>query len=700
MSALRATKAPGHWGCAGAARPWRRRGSLTRLFISAIVCGAAVWASATIQPSGLKLEALQINNVKVMSTQTSLTETFSFAPRANSRGDRNWHCPRSNLVLQCVLAAALAAVFSLHAQWVGGPSGGPYGPVHKHYELPKDARQIYVVSPDGKPDAQGTLDEPTTIDSAFARVVTGDAIVLRGGTYRVGNLLLNQGVTIQPYGDERPVLKGTLVATNWISQPNGLWRTKWPRLFPAKPAEWWRRETEGKKTPPWLFNNDMVFVDGRPLKAVGWEGAVEEGSFYIDYVTGEVYIGLNPSGHTIEITAWDVAIRRTTGECHGKQSDKKGFIMRGVTLTQYANRALEIEGTEPEGPADPATFGKDVVGTVLEDVTITHCSRVAGYLRGDKMVIRNCLVSDTSTEGLYLLASSDCLLEKNIFRRNNVENITGYFPAAVKIFNQTHRVVCRDNLVLEQTNSCGIWYDVGNVDGVFVNNWVQDCIDGFFFEISKGAICAGNVFVNCDKGIRVLNSSNVRMYNNTLVNTVASIERTSRSAVGDHFGWHPATGPDVDKREGHVFVGNLIVADERFQKPLLRVEQTSDLCGKLTRPQLDVLDYNLYVRLGGAPSGRALYVWSPVEGRPCVTELKTPEDLHKLHPAFDAHSVYLNGVAGPLLRSIELGHYEPVAVLPLAVPASAVPAEVVQLLSWPKRDVYQPGAYQVENRQQ
>ena len=28
-------------------------------------------------------------------------------------------------------------------------------------------------------------------------------------------------------------------------------------------------------------------------------------------------------------------------------------------------------------------------------------------------------------------------------------------------------------------------------------------MDGFFFEISKGAIAAGNVFVNCDKGLRV-----------------------------------------------------------------------------------------------------------------------------------------------------------------------------------------------------
>jgi hypothetical protein len=132
--------------------------------------------------------------------------------------------------------------------------------------------------------------------------------------------------------------------------------------------------------------------------------------------------------------------------------------------------------------------------------------------------MRHCRVSDTSTEGVYLIASNDVLLEKNIFTRNNIENIDGYFPAAVKIFNQCHRVTCRDNLVIDLPNSNGIWYDVGNVDGVFINNWVQDVgrIDrefhnnslwpsdnGFFFEISTGAICAGNVFV-CDHGILVL----------------------------------------------------------------------------------------------------------------------------------------------------------------------------------------------------
>ena len=67
------------------------------------------------------------------------------------------------------------------------------------------------------------------------------------------------------------------------------------------------------------------------------------------------------------------------------------------------------------------------------------------------------------------------------FRRNNVEQLTGYYPAAVKIFNQSHRVTVRDNLVIDNPHSNGVWWDVGNRDGVFVNNWVENALVGFFF---------------------------------------------------------------------------------------------------------------------------------------------------------------------------------------------------------------------------
>ena len=475
-----------------------------------------------------------------------------------------------------VIVLLVSGLYKANAQ----PSGGPYGPINQTYELPKVMGKIYYVAPDGKAEWQGDqLAQPTTIESAIANVKTGDAIVLRGGTYRTGDLEFNQGIIIQPYANEQPIFKGTLEAKEWKAISGGLWKTSWNHLFAGSPDDWWTRDQFGMETPLHIFNNDMVFVDGKILKSVGWEGEVDENSFYIDYKNNFVYIGTDPTNHLVEITAHNYGLHRVIKDVHEKSNDHKGVVIRGVTLTQYAYCAFEIDGYEPQGLADPSTFGKDVVGSVIEHCTFSYCGRVGAYLRGDNLVLRHCNVNNTTTEGIYLLSSSDCLLEKNMFSRNNIEDIIGYYPAAVKIFNQTHRVTCQDNLIFDLPISNGIWYDVGNVDGRFLNNWVEGVgnnkgagsnnqmwpsSNGFFFEISKGAICAGNVFVNCDHGIMILNSANVLVYQNTFVNSTACFGRDKRSAAGDHFGWHPSTGPDVDQRFGHVFVNNLLTGDAEF----------------------------------------------------------------------------------------------------------------------------------------
>src|SRR6516225_9418958 len=149
------------------------------------------------------------------------------------------------------------------------PSGGPYGPIDQRYEIPK-AAHVYYVAPNGTADYPGMAPgQPTTLAAAIERVVTGDAVILRGGVYRTGGLILNQGITMQPYADERPILKGTLVATQWEPLPNNVWRTKWKQLFPAAPLSWWQRSREGVRTPLHRFNNDMVFLDGELLSSAG-----------------------------------------------------------------------------------------------------------------------------------------------------------------------------------------------------------------------------------------------------------------------------------------------------------------------------------------------------------------------------------------------------------------------------------------------
>jgi hypothetical protein len=163
----------------------------------------------------------------------------------------------------------LLILISLHVS--AQPSGGPYGPISQTYELPENAGKIFYVSPNGtSKDTGESINRPTTLEAAIGRVKTGDAIILRGGTYRIGNLFLNQGIIIQPYKNEQPVLKGTYIATDWKDLGNGLWVTSWPRLFPSSPLKWWMRHRQGKDTPLYRFNNDMVFIDGKFLQAVGW----------------------------------------------------------------------------------------------------------------------------------------------------------------------------------------------------------------------------------------------------------------------------------------------------------------------------------------------------------------------------------------------------------------------------------------------
>jgi hypothetical protein len=607
---------------------------------------------------------------------------------------------RSRCCLELLfLLSLLFAAGAAQAQ----PSGGPYGPVDTVYKIPK-AAHVYFVAPDGKAEASGkTQAQPTTIEAAIEKVTTGDAIVMRGGIYRTGDLVLNQGVTIQPYGGERPVLKGTEVAANWEAQPGGVWRTNWTKLFPAHPLPWWNRAGEEARTPLHRFNNDMVFLDGEFLQSAGGPGELTPHSYYIDYQSHQVYIGADPSGHTVEITAHDGGLIRTSGAAHGKSSDHKGPVIRGLTFTQYARRAIEIEGkksfgpddeptNEPVGPSDPSTYGKDVVGTTLENVTISWCSRVAGYFRGDRLVIRNSLISDTGTEGIYIIGSSDVLLERNIVRRNNIEHLTGYFASAVKIFNQTHRVTVRDNLVLDHPDSNGVWYDVGNRDGVIVNNTVENTQVGFMAEISRGMTVAGNVFVRNGRGVFALNSADVHIFNNTFVDAPAGFSRNERGKGGDLFSWHVTTGPGVEAREGHVFVNNLLVASESYNRPLLLMEQAPALCGELKRSQMLRMDGNVYVRAAVPGTSDPLVVLSPAGAAGCTASAGSLAEFRKIAPQFERRGRQIDRTARSVFRAPDAGQYQ----LRMPIPAAKgvkIPAEVLKLIGRAGTAAKTAGAY-------
>ena len=598
-----------------------------------------------------------------------------------------------NLILQFAFAIVLLYLLSGCNQPAQKEEPVEYGPRARTYELPSVPGAVYYVAPDASASSDGLApNSPTTIEAAIEKVVTGDAIILRGGIYRTGDLVFNQGIVIQAYQNEKPVLKGTLVAQSWSKVSDNLWVTEWDRLFPAGPESWWDRRRNEQFTPMHRFNNDGVFIDGQYLQSVGNIEEVNKGTFYVDYGKNRIYIGADPEGRLVEITAFRKALYRTLGMANNRIPDKKGPVIRGLEITQYPDTMVHIGTTVLAEDG----HGRDIVGTLIEDCIFSNCFRIGVFCNSDSMVMRNCRVFNTNTEGLYVVASQDILIERNIFEQNNIEKWTGYYPSEVKIFNQSHRAVFRENLVTNQPNSNGVWWDVGNHDAVFVKNVVSNVSqNALFFEISDGAVFAGNLFVDCNHGIYVLNAANVEVYNNTMINSRVEFSRNNRGDQLGVFGWHVTKGPGVEERHGHVFVNNLMyVSGEKNTYPMLQTQQSASLCERLSTPHLKTLNNNVFIRGNMAGENKIPIIrWAPYPDDDCRIDILSPEELSKIIPEFCTECQYFENYQDPLFADMKNNDYRLIKAFPGIKTATKIPDRIVELSGLKGTGKPFPGAF-------
>ena len=182
------------------------------------------------------------------------------------------------------------------------------------------------------------------------------------------------------------------------------------------------------------------------------------------------------------------------------------------------------------------------------------------------------------------------------------------------------------------------------------------------------------------------------MFQNTFVNSTACIGRNGRMAAGDLFGWHASTGPDVEKREGHVFVNNLMTADKGFGRPLLFVWQPESLCVRVPGAQLRQLDNNVAVRAADH-SPYPLVLWSPAKGAKCQAGCESLEALHASNADFCEHSRSYANYSGPLFKSQELGNLQLLPGFAGSKVAIKPPAEIVTALGNPTMIGSYVGAY-------
>ncbi|MQA07257.1 MAG: DUF1565 domain-containing protein [Pseudonocardiaceae bacterium] len=374
------------------------------------------------------------------------------------------------------------------------------------YRIPHGA---LFVSTNGNDSAAGTEESPLrNLATAVRRAPSGATIVLREGTYRESVGEVRKRLTIQPFPTERVWLKGSVVVRDW-SRDGAAWRHDgWspelcdscfhPDIIDAK--------------HPLAGRPDMVFVNGKPLRQVDDRDAVGPGTFYVDTANDALFVGDNPTGSTVESTAFDRLIQFDSEQASGS-------AIRGIGIAQYgSNQNYGSRGAMVVVNAPGVTLRKNTFGW--------SASSGVGVFQPDTMVRGNHFV-DNGLVGLVANRADRLRLFGNRFTRNNRERFAlsgeAIGAAGAKI-TRTERPYVSDNYFRDNFGT-GWWCDLGCTDATVIRNVAMgNAVNGLYYEVSSRALIASNVVVgNGARGLKISSSDRVRVYHNTFADNSISV---------------------------------------------------------------------------------------------------------------------------------------------------------------------------------
>jgi len=381
--------------------------------------------------------------------------------------------------------------------------------------LPSSWAVTYYVATTGKDTNSGTSTASPfrTVQRAVDRAVAGDTINIRGGTYREEVSIYRGGgssgkfLTIQAYGSEKPVLKGSELVTGWTLHSGKIW----------------------KKTN-WQHNSQQVFVDlkdGPSLKQIGMPSSyytsyeypkklgsgvssMVAGSFYYDRGAKVLYVwlpdGSSPNNHQIEAS-----------------TKKRVFFMgkpyiyvKGLTF-RHSNSAAHLkQGIGVELSSHSVCDRCDIQYMDFAGLSM-------GYLQTGAQVI-NSVISNNGNSGINMPGSYNFRVANNKIKNNNTRNFYQFWHAGgIKAASKSYGKVEFNEV--SHNNGTGIWFDYANGGNQIIirNNFIHNngpVEAAIFMEASKNGLIYNNVIANNKRrGIYISASNSMKVYNNTIYNT-------------------------------------------------------------------------------------------------------------------------------------------------------------------------------------
>ncbi|MCD4526676.1 right-handed parallel beta-helix repeat-containing protein [Nocardioides sp. cx-173] len=466
------------------------------------------------------------------------------------------------------------------------------------------------VATTGHDSARGSSAAPLrSIRAAVSRARSGDRIVVHGGVYHEGIVIpAGKRLSLRNARGSRVWLEGSRLVRGWRQEGGGYVHDGWRTEFDSSPTYHWGapdNEAESwsflNRAHPMAAHPDQVWVGSRELRQVASLARLRPGTFFVDDARDRLHVGTDPRGRSVRASdlakAMSIRGRRTS--------------VRGIGVRRFAPSVPHMGAVTVEAP-----------GVTLRDLRIEDNATTGLHVSASNAKLIRLVLAGNGMLGAGATYADGLRINGLRVRGNNTERFN-YSPVAGGIKVDRTRGIRVRNSVLSRNAGNGLWLDESSYDIRVTDSSMRDNLHhGLALEISAKAVVADTVIEgNADDGIKVNDTSDVRLWNNTVVGNgrPINIVQDDRDPADDETEGRDPRQPRPDRTmpwiNGPVQVHNNILSASRSGNCLLCVE---DYSGRFTAEELRVrASGNVYHRRDRrSPSW--VVVWSRASRDPAV----------------------------------------------------------------------------------
>jgi len=360
---------------------------------------------------------------------------------------------------------------------------------------------------------------------------------------------------LQNYPKEAVWVDGSTPVSGWVADGTTWRKDGWTTRFDHSPT--YTQGAADSTTPYWQFVNpgtypmaahpDQVFIDGTPLQQVKSRSLVVSGTFYLDESTSKLYIGSNPSGKTVDASTLIKAVN-----VRGANS-----VVRGVGIRRFSPSVFHMGAVTIEQP-----------GVKFENVVVADSATTGISVQRENVTLNQVTVTGSGMLGIHGRYADNLTMTKVRSTKNNDEHFN-MAPVSGGVKLGASRGVTISGSAFSGNYGHGFWEDLSVYNTVVrQSDFSDNAGTGLFLEISAKVVVGDSTFArNKEFGIKVNNTSNVKIWNNTIVgngrplNIVQDSRRNTNKSDQAVDPRMPFPDPEMPWTLGSVTVRNNVIAN-------------------------------------------------------------------------------------------------------------------------------------------